>query len=54
MLLAPFCFGTLAILFTPIFQDLSEETINAVGPFYLVSMPGEDKYPSHPTQGVNV
>ena len=30
---------------------LSEETLKAGGPFYLVSMPGEVKYP---TQGVNV
>ena len=30
---------------------LSDETEKAVGPFYLVSMPGEVKYP---TQGVNV
>ena len=30
---------------------LSDETQKAVGPFYLVSMPGEVKYP---TQGVNV
>ncbi len=30
---------------------LSEETLKAGGPFYLVSMPGEIKYP---TQGVNV
>ena len=30
---------------------LSDETVNAVGPFYLASMPGEVKYP---TQGVNV
>ena len=30
---------------------LSDETVKAVGPFYLVSMPGEVKYP---TQGVNV
>ena len=29
---------------------LSEETLKAVGPFYLVSMPGEVK---DPTQGVN-
>ena len=29
---------------------LSEETLKAVGPFYLVYMPGEIKYP---TQGVN-
>ena len=32
-------------------QCLSEETLKAIGPFYLVSMPGEVKYP---TQGVNV
>ena len=31
--------------------SLSEETLKAGGPFYLVSMPGEVKYP---TQGVNV
>ena len=37
--------------FTPLCQCLSEETPKAVGPFYLVSMPGEVKYP---TQGVNV
>ena len=30
---------------------LSDETVKAVGPFYLVSMPGEVKYPTH---GVNV
>ena len=30
---------------------LLEETLKAGGPFYLVSMPGEVKYP---TQGVNV
>ena len=30
---------------------LSDETVKAVGPFYLVSMPGEVKYP---TQGVNM
>ena len=30
---------------------LSDETLKAVGPFCLVSMPGEVKYP---TQGVNV
>ena len=32
-------------------QCLSEETLKADGPFYLVSMPGEVK---DPTQGVNV
>ena len=41
----------LAISFTPLCQCLSEETLKAVGPFYLVSMPGEVKYP---TPGVNV
>ena len=30
---------------------LSDETLKAVGPFYLVSMPGEVK---DPAQGVNV
>ena len=30
---------------------LSDETVKAVGPLYLVSMPGEVK---DPTQGVNV
>ena len=34
-------FGTLAIPFTPPCQCLSDETLKAVGPFYLVSMPGE-------------
>ena len=29
--------GTLAIPFTPLCQCLSEETLKAVGPFYLVS-----------------
>ena len=29
----------------------SDDTLKAVGPFYLVSMPGEVKYP---TQGINV
>ena len=32
-------FGTLAIPFTPPCQCLSEETLKAVGPFYLVSIP---------------
>ena len=36
-------FGTLAIPFTPLCQCLSEETLKAVDPFYLVSMPGEVK-----------
>ena len=40
-----------ANLFTPLCSCLSEETLKAVGPFYLMSMPGEVK---DPTQGVNV
>ena len=43
-----FRFGTLAIPFTPLCQCLLEETLKAVGPFYLVSMPGEVKYPTSP------
>ena len=39
-------FGTLAIPFIPLCQCLSEETLKAAGPFYLVSMPGEVKDPS--------
>ena len=35
----------------PICLCLSEETLKAGGPFYLVSVPGEVK---DPTQGVNV
>ena len=44
-------FKTWAISFTPLGPCLSEETVKAVGPFYLVSTPGEVK---DPTQGVNV
>ena len=44
-------FKTWPNLFTPLCSCLSEETLKAVGPFYLVSMPGEVK---DPTQGVNV
>ena len=36
----------LAIPFTPLCQCLSDETLKAVGPFYLVSMPGEIKDPT--------
>ena len=43
-----FRFGTLAIPFTPLCQCLSEEAVKAVGPFYLVSMPGEIKDPTSP------
>ena len=38
--------GTLAIPFTPLCQCISDETLKAVGSFYLVSMPGEVKYPT--------
>ena len=51
ILLAELRSGTLAIPFTPLCQCLSEETLKAVGPFYLVSVSGEVK---DPTQGVNV
>ena len=44
-------FETLAISSPHICLCLSEETLKAGGPFYLVSMPGEVK---NPTQGVNV
>ena len=43
-----FRFGTLAIPFTLLCQCLSDETLKAVGPFYLVSMPGEVKDPTSP------
>ena len=49
-----FRFGTLAIMFTPLCQCLSEETVKAVGPFYLVSMPGEVKYPTSPHWNVEL
>ena len=42
---------TLTISFTPLCQCLSDKTLKAVGPFYLVSMPVEVK---DPTQSVNV
>ena len=32
----------------PACQCLSDETVKAVGPFYLVSMPGEVKDPTSP------
>ena len=38
-----FLFGTLAIPFTQLCQCLSDETEKSVGPFYLVSMPGQGK-----------
>ena len=40
-------FGTLAIPFTSLCQCLSEETLKAVDPCYLVSMPGEVKKSHH-------
>ena len=42
---------TFAISLTPLSQCLSDETLKAVGPFYLVSMSGDVK---DPTQGSNV
>ena len=39
---------SLGKLFTPHCPCVSDETLKTVGPFYLVSMPGEVKYP---TQG---
>ena len=39
-------FGTLAIPFTPLRQRLSEETRKAIGPFYLMFVPGEVKDPT--------
>ena len=41
-------FGTLAIPLTLLCQCLSDETLKAVGPFYLVSMPGEVNDPTSP------
>ena len=43
-----FSLRILAIPFTLIFQCLSDETIKAVGPFYLVSMRVDDKDPTSP------
>ena len=37
------CFEAWAISFTPLCLCLSEESVKAVSPFYLVSMPGEVK-----------
>ena len=44
-------FGNFAIPFTLLCQCLSEETLKAVGPFYLVSVAGQVK---DPTREVNV
>ena len=41
-------FGNLAIPFIPLGQCLSDERVKAVGPFYLMSMPGEVKDPTSP------
>ena len=43
-----FRFGTLAIPFTPLCQWLSDDTVKAVGPFYLVSMPVDVQDPTSP------
>ena len=42
---------TSAISSTPLWQCISEEIIQSVGTFCMVSMSGEVKYPTH---GVNV
>ena len=49
-----FEFGTLAIPLTLLCQCLSDETLKAVGPFYLVSMPGELKDPTSPHWNVSL
>ena len=49
-----FEFGTLAIPLTLLCQCLSDETLKAVGPFYLVSMPGEVKDPTSPHWNVSL
>ena len=46
--------GTLEIQFTPLWQCVSEETLIAVCPFYLVSMPGEVKYSTITIIQINV
>ena len=40
--------GRTLIFLGSLCQCLSDETLKAVGPFYLVSMPGEVKYPTSP------
>ena len=47
----PAAFSKLRQFRSPHIARLSEETLKASGPVYLVSMPGEVK---DPTQGVNV
>ena len=49
-----FEFGTLAIPLTLLCQCLSDETLKAVGPFYLVSTPGEVKDPTSPHWNVSL
>ena len=50
-LIPPTAVSNLRQFRSPHIACLSEETLKAYGPFYLVSVPGEVKYP---TQGVNV
>ena len=45
--LPPICLGFMFDMLD-ICQYLLDETVIAVGPFYLVSMPGEVKYPTSP------
>ena len=47
-----FEFETLAIPLTLLCQCLSDETLKAVGPFYLVSVPGEVNDPTSPLWNV--
>ena len=47
-------FERVAIPLTLLCQCLSDETLKAVGPFYLVSMPGEVKYPTSPHWNVSL
>ena len=49
-----FEFGTLAIPLTLLCQCFSDDTLKAVGPFYLVSMPGEVKDPTSPHWNVSL
>ena len=39
--------GSLPIPFIPCYYCLSDESLNTVGPLYLVSMPGKVKHPTH-------
>ena len=52
-----FRFGTLAIPFTPLCQCLSDDTLKAVGPFYLIKEEESRNQPidrSSSTHGIKV